>query len=75
MTGFFERQLCGYWCLSFPRAISAPAVDQRLDDGVVGVALLALVGEHPLAREARRLVGEGAVLVDRIGDARVDAAL
>ena len=25
ITGFFERQLCGYWCLSFPRAISASA--------------------------------------------------
>ena len=25
MTGFFERQECGYWCLSRPRAISMPA--------------------------------------------------
>ena len=50
-------------------------LDQRLDDGLVGVALLALVGDHALALEAGRLVGEGAVLVDRVGDARVDAAL
>ena len=25
ITGFFERQECGYWCLSRPRAISMPA--------------------------------------------------
>ncbi len=24
ITGFFERQECGYWCLSRPRAISMP---------------------------------------------------
>ncbi len=33
-------------------------VSQRLDHGLVGVALLALVGEHALAGEARRLRGE-----------------
>ena len=48
--------------------------DQRLDDRLVGVALVALVGEDALALEARRLLGESAVLVDRVGDARVDAA-
>ena len=48
--------------------------DQRVDDRLVGVAWLALVGEHALAGEARRLVGEGAVLVDGVGDARVDMA-
>ena len=48
--------------------------DQRLDDRLVGVALLALVGEHALAVEARRFVGEGAVLVDRVGNARIDVA-
>ena len=25
ITGFLERQECGYWCLSRPRAISMPA--------------------------------------------------
>ena len=25
MIGFFERQLCGYWCLRRPREMSAPA--------------------------------------------------
>ena len=49
-------------------------LDQRLDHRLVGVALLALVGEDALAGEARRLLGEAAVGVDRVGDARVDAA-
>ena len=52
-----------------------PGLDQRVDDGLVGVAGFALVGDDALALEAGRLVGEGAVLVDRIGDARLDAAL
>ena len=25
ITGFFERQECGYWCFNRPRAISMPA--------------------------------------------------
>ena len=58
ITGFFERQECGYWCLSRPRAMQHAGVDQRLDHGLVGVALLALVGEHALAGEARRMIGE-----------------
>ena len=49
-------------------------VDQGLDHGLVGVALFALVGEHALAGEARRLFGEAAVGVDGVGDDRVDAA-
>ncbi len=49
--------------------------DQRVDDGLVGVAWLALVGEHAFAGEARRLVGEGAVLIDRVGDTRIDVTL
>ena len=36
-------------------------VDQRLDDGLVGVALFALVGEHTLAGEAWSVIGEAAV--------------
>ncbi len=50
-------------------------LDQRLDDGVVGVALLALLGQDAPAREARRLVGQHAVLVHRVGNARLDPAL
>ena len=42
--------------------------DQRLDYGVVGVALFALVVDDALAGEAGSLIGEGAVLVDSVGD-------
>src|SRR5208283_3566313 len=49
--------------------------DQRLDHGVVRVALLASLGEYALAREPGRLVGEDAILVDGVGNARLDAAL
>ena len=49
-------------------------VDQRLDDGIVGIALFALVGEHTLACEAWSVIGECAVFVDGIGDRGVDAA-
>ncbi len=48
--------------------------DQGLDDCLVGIALLALVVDDALAREARRLLGEGAVFVDGIGNGRIDAA-
>ena len=75
ITGVFERQLCGYWCLSFPRATSAPASIKRVNDGLVGVAGFAFVVDDALALEAGRLVGEGAVLVDGVGNARIDAAL
>ena len=47
---------------------------QRLDHGVVGVALFALVIDDALAGEARRLFGERAVLVDRVGNGGTDAA-
>ncbi len=50
------------------------ALDQCLDDGLVGVAFFALVVDHALADKARGMVGEGAVLVDGIGDRGVDAA-
>ena len=49
-------------------------VDQRLDHGLVGVALLALVVDDALAGEARGLIGQRAVLVDGIGNRRRDAA-
>ena len=58
-----------------PRARDQHAgVGQRLDHRLVGIALLALVGEHALAGEARRLVGEAAVGIDGVGNGRVDAA-
>ena len=47
---------------------------QRLDDGVVGVALVALLVEDALALEARRVLGDDAVGVDGEGDGGVDAA-
>ena len=50
-------------------------VDQRLDHGLVGVALFALVVDDALAGEARSLIGQGAVFVDGVGDRGVDAAL
>ncbi len=49
-------------------------VDQRLDDGVVGVAFFAGVGEDALAGEARCVIGERTVLVDGVGDHGIDAA-
>jgi hypothetical protein len=30
MIGFFDRHECGYWCLSLPRATSAPAATSAL---------------------------------------------
>ncbi len=49
-------------------------LDQRLDHRLVGVAELALVVDHALAVEARRVLGEEAGLVDGEGDLGVDAA-
>ena len=48
--------------------------DQRLDHRLVGVALLAFVVDDALAGEAGRLLGEGAVFVDGVGDGGIDAA-
>ena len=48
---------------------------ERLDDRVVGVALVALFGEDALALEARRVLGQHAVGIDGERDRRVDAAL
>ncbi len=47
-------------------------VDQRLDHRLVGVALLALVGEHAFAGEARRLLGEAAIGIDGVRNCGVD---
>ena len=49
-------------------------LDQRLDHGLVGIALLAFVIDDALAGEARRGVGEGAIFIDGVGDGGVDAA-
>jgi hypothetical protein len=43
-------------------------VDQGLDHRLVGVALFALLGQHALAGEARRLIGEAAVGIDGVGN-------
>ena len=57
------------------------ALDQRVDDGLVGVALLAVVVDdarrpaRPVRTEARRVLGEEAGIVDGEGDGGVDAAL
>ena len=48
-----------------------PGIDQRLDNRLVGVALLAGFGEYALAGEAGRLIGEPAVGIDRVGNCRV----
>jgi hypothetical protein len=49
-------------------------IDERRDDRLVGVALLAFVGDDALAGEARRVLGESAILVDRVGDRGLDPA-
>ena len=49
--------------------------DKRLDDGVVRVALLALVRNDPPALETGRFNGENAIFVDRIRDPRIDPAV
>ena len=49
-------------------------IDQGLDDRLVGVALLALVGEHALAGKSRRLLGQAAIGIHRVGDGGGDAA-
>ena len=48
-------------------------IDQGLDHRLVGVALLAFVGEHALAGKAWRLLGETAVGIDGVGNGGVDA--
>ena len=73
MMGFFERQLCGYSCLSLPRAKRAPAVDQGLDDRLVRIALFALVVDDPLALEARGFARESAVFVDGLRNSEIDS--
>ena len=47
---------------------------ERLDDGLVGVALLALVIDDAFALEAGGVGSERAVLIDGVGNRRIDAA-
>ena len=50
-------------------------IRQRLDDGVVGIAFVAVVLEHAFALEAGRFLGEHPIGADGERDRRVDAAL
>ena len=50
------------------------AIPQRRDDRLIGVTLVARIGDDPFAGKARRLVGEEAVGIHRVGDGRIDAA-
>ena len=75
ITGFFERQECGYWWRSTPAGDERPGLGQRGDDRLVGVALLALRRQHAGPGEARGRLGQHAVGIHRVGDGRVDAAL
>ena len=58
-----------------PAGENGARLDQRLDHRLVRIALLAFLGYDAQTLEARRLLGEGAVLIDRVGDALIDAAL
>ena len=75
MTGFLERQECGYWCLRRPRAISAPASTSALMTASLASPLL------PLSSMTRLPSKPGASLVKRPspstvkGMVGVDAAL
>ncbi len=59
--------------LQAPARDERARVGERLDDGVVGVALIALLGQHALAGKAGRVLGHDAVGVDGEGDGGVDA--
>ena len=52
-----------------------PGGDERVDHRLVGIALLALGGDHPPPLEAGRGGSEDAVVIDREGDGRVDPLL
>src|SRR5262249_41339798 len=66
--------------LESPARDQHAGIDKRFDDGLVGVTLVAPIGDDPLrlaagvaGTEARRLIGEEAVAVDRIGDRSVES--
>ena len=75
ITGFLERQECGYWWRSTPRATSAPASVSAAMTALLASPFSPLCGEHAGAGEARGRLGQHAVGIDRVGDGRVDAAL
>ena len=52
-----------------------PRVNQGADDRIVRLSFVALVRDDALADKARRFVSEGAILVDRVGNARVHSAV
>ena len=68
ITGFFERQECGYWCFSRPRAMSLPASTSALMTASLASPFspLSLMTRLPVKPGA--CFGEGAVLVDGVGD-------
>ncbi len=70
ITGFFERQLMRILMLQAPARDQHAGVVQGLDHRLVGVALLAFFGEHALAGEAGRLLGEAAIGIDGVGNGR-----
>ena len=74
ITGFFERQECGYWCFSRPRAMILPASTSALMTASLASPFSPLSVMTRLPVEAGRLRGERAVLVDGVGDRRIDAA-
>jgi hypothetical protein len=49
-----------------------PGGDEGLDDRLVGVSLLALLGDDALAFKTRRIAGEAAIGIDGEGDGRID---
>ena len=58
-----------------PARDEGAGLDQRLDDRLVGIALVPLVVEHAAADEARRIRGEEAVRVNGIRNARIDVPI
>ena len=50
------------------------ALRKGFNHSLVGVTLFTLVGDDALAGETRRLLGECAVGIDRVGNDRTDAA-
>ncbi len=60
--------------LQAPARDQRVSLDQRLDDRLVGITLLALFGDDALAGEAGGLVGVNAVIVDGEGDLGLNAA-
>ena len=56
ITGFFDRQECGYWCFSRPRAISMPASVSASMTAALASPFSPVVGDDAAAFEAGRVV-------------------